>query len=126
MLKDSSFSAEAIVQQQLDAYNAHDLDALMRTYAPDAQQFEFPAQLLASGAEQIRARFEARFQEPNLHATLLNRTTMGNVVIDHERVARTFAEGAGTLELVAIYEVANGRIARATFILGEKRQTAPT
>jgi hypothetical protein len=32
----------AVVQRQLDAYNAKDIDALMQTYAADAQQFEFP------------------------------------------------------------------------------------
>jgi hypothetical protein len=59
---------EAIIQRQLDAHNSHDLDALMATYAEDAQQFEHPSKLLASGAAEIRARFEARFQEPNLRA----------------------------------------------------------
>src|SRR5207244_4490611 len=95
----------AVVQRQLDAYNARDVDALMATYADDAGQFEHPSKLLASGAAQIRERFAARFQEPNLHARLLNRIVSGNIVIDHEQVTRTFPEGSGTLELVAIYEV---------------------
>ena len=29
-----------LVQRQLDAYNQRDLDAWLKTYAPDAQQFE--------------------------------------------------------------------------------------
>jgi len=33
-------SPEEIVQQQLDAYNARDIDAILATYAEDAQQFE--------------------------------------------------------------------------------------
>ena len=28
-----------IVQQQLDAYNAKDIEALLATYAPDAEQY---------------------------------------------------------------------------------------
>jgi len=111
---------EAVVQKQLDAYNAHNLDALMATYAEDAQQFEHPAKLLASGAAQIRERFAARFQEPNLHAALVKRIVAGNVVIDHEHVTRTFPEGTGKIELVAIYEIQDGKIARAWFILGAK------
>ena len=113
-------TAEAIVQRQLDAYNAHDLDALMAIYADDAQQFEHPAKLLANGAAQIRERFAARFTEPNLQARLLKRIVAGNMVIDHEQVTRTFPEGAGKIELVAIYEVQNGRIAKAWFIFGAK------
>jgi hypothetical protein len=111
---------ETVIQRQLDAYNAHDLDALMTTYADDAQQFEHPDKLLASGAKEIRGRFAARFQEPNLHAQLVKRIVVGNVVIDHEQVTRTFPEGTGKIELAAIYEVKNGRIAKAWFVFGAK------
>ncbi len=112
---------EAVVQHQLDAYNARDLDTLLAIYADDAQMFEHPATLLASGSAALRERFAARFQEPNLHAALLKRTVMGNIVIDHERVMRTFPEGAGTLELVMIYEVNDDRISKAWSIPGPKK-----
>lgn len=92
----------------------------MATYAENAEQFEHPAKLLASGAAEIRARFEARFKEPNLHAQLIKRMVCGNTVIDQEIVSRTFPEGTGKIELVAIYEVNDGRITRAWFISGEK------
>ncbi len=111
---------ETIVQRQLDAYNAKDIDALMAIYAADAEQFEHPAKLLASGAQAIRERFVTRFKEPNLHAHLVNRIVAGNMVIDHEIVTRTFPEGAGKAELVAIYEVQNETIAKAWFIPGKK------
>ncbi len=112
---------ESLVQRQLDAYNARDVEALMATYADDGQQFEYPSKLLASGTAAVRERFVTRFKEPNLHATLLNRIVMGNVVIDHERIIRTFPEGPGHIELVAIYEVQNGRIENATFLSGPKQ-----
>ena len=112
--------AEAVVQRQLDAYNARDIDALMATYADEAEQFEHPATLLARGAAHIRERSAARFQEPNLHARLVRRIVSGRMVVDHEIVTRTFPEGPGTLELIAIYEVENGRIIRAWFIPGTK------
>ena len=113
----------AVVQRQLDAYNAcNNLDALLAMYAKaDAQLFEHPATLVASGAAVLRERFAARFQEPNLHATLLSRTVMGHMVVDHEEVSRTFPEGPGKIRLLMIYEVQNGRIARAFWtIAGEK------
>lgn len=92
----------------------------MATYAADAEQFEHPAKLLASGAAQIRERLEARFQEPNLHARLLKRMVAGDTVIDHELVTRTFPEGPGTIELVAIYRVREDKITTAWFIIGAK------
>jgi hypothetical protein len=45
---------------------------------------------------------------------------LGSTVIDHEEVTRTFPEGTGTLEMVAIYQVIAGRIARAWFLFGTK------
>lgn len=111
---------EQVVQHQLDAYNAHDLDALLQTYACDAQTFEYPSTLLATGAAELRERFATRFSEPNLHARLIKRIVMGQVVIDQEEVTRTFPEGTGRVELVAIYEVRDGKIATARFITGAK------
>jgi len=112
---------EAVVQRQLDAYNARDLDALLAIYADDAEVFEHPATRVATGTEALRARFAVRFQEPNLHARLLNRIVSGDRVIDHERVTRTFPEGPGEMELVMIYEVRAGRITRAWTLVGPRR-----
>lgn len=111
-------SPDLVVQRQLDAYNAKDLDAWLATYAADARQYEHPGKLLASGHAEIRARAGPRFGEPNLHAKLLSRAVMGNVVIDHESVTRTFPEGPGTVEIVCIYIVEGGRIQVASFIFG--------
>lgn len=111
---------EAVIQRQLDAYNARDLDALIATYAADAQLFEHPATLLASGSAAVRERMAVRLQEPNLHAKLLSRIVMGNRVVDHERVTRTFPEGPGQMEMLMIYEVEEGRIARAWVMAGSR------
>lgn len=111
---------EIVVQKQLEAFNARDVDALLAVYADDAQLFEHPAKLLASGSAELRQRFTSRFNEPNLHAVLVKRIVAGPVIVDHEIVTRTFPEGAGEIELVMIYEVENGRIAKAWTIAGTK------
>ena len=117
----ASIKPEEIVQKQLDAYNARDIDALLRIYADDAQMFEHPSKLLATGSAELRERFVARFKEPDLHAALRQRMVMGQTVVDHEQVTRTFPEGRGKIELVMIYEVQNGRIAKAWAISGAKK-----
>ena len=114
-------SPSAVVQAQLDAYNVKDLDALMSTYAPDAAQFALHGDLLARGHDQIRPRYEQRFQEPDLHARLLSRTVLGNFITDLEIVTRNFPEGRGTVEMLCVYEVVDGRIVRASFATGETR-----
>ncbi len=111
---------ESVVQRQLDAYNARDVEAILATCAEDAQRFEHPDKLLAGGATELRERFAVRFKEPNLHARLLNRMVQGNIVIDHEEVTRTFPEGPGKNQLIAIYEVQDEKIAKAWFIFGVK------
>ena len=110
--------AAAVVQAQLDAYNAKDIDALMATYAPDARQFTLHGPLLAEGVDAIRPRYVARFAESDLHARLLGRTVLGNFVTDLEVVTRNFPEGKGSVEILCIYEVVEGRIARASFATG--------
>lgn len=117
--------ALAIVQAQLDAYNAKDIDALMMTYAPDAEQYQLHGALLARGHEQMRPRFLARFAEPDLFALLMSRTVMENIVIDHELVTRNFPEGVGTVEMLCIYEIVNGRIQTASFAAGKTQLHAP-
>ena len=112
---------ELVVQRQLDAYNARDIDALLATYAPDARQYEHPGKLLATGAAEMRERMAQRFAEPNLHARLLQRVVMGNIVIDHEEVTRSFPEGAGRVDMVAIYEVVGGKIQSASVQVSNKR-----
>ncbi|MBA4708763.1 nuclear transport factor 2 family protein [Aquitalea aquatica] len=111
-------SLEEVVQQQLDAYNAHDLDAWLATYAADACQYQHPATLLARGHAEIRQRAIARFAEPDLHARLLRRQVLGQVVIDHEMVRRNFAEGPGQIELLCLYTVEEGKISSASFVSG--------
>ena len=115
---DGSVEAERIVQRQLDAYNARDIDGFMATWAADAQYFEHPATLLASGAAEIRARHIARFKEANLFGRLIKRMVVGNKVIDQEVVTRTFSAGTGRVDVIAIYEVKDHKIANAWFILG--------
>lgn len=113
-----SNDAIAVIQAQLDAFNARDIDGLMATYAPDAEQYQLHGSLLARGHEQMRARYLARFDEPDLHARLLSRTVMDNVVVDFEIITRNFPNGVGTLEMMCIYEVADRLIRKASFAAG--------
>jgi putative hydrolase of HD superfamily len=112
--------AEAVVQRQLDAYNARDVEAWLDTYAEDGEQYQLHGPLLARGREALRNRIVQRFAEPNLHAVLLRRLVMGDLVVDHERITRTFPEGPGTVEMLCVYELAEGHIRRASFALGAR------
>jgi uncharacterized protein (TIGR02246 family) len=109
---------EAVVQAQLDAYNAHDADMLAAIYAADAEQYQHPSTLLARGSEQIQARFSTRFAEAAPQAKLHKRIVAGRMVIDHETVTSRTAQGSTSADIVAIYEVRDGRIVKAWFMSG--------
>jgi hypothetical protein len=113
--------AEAVVQAEVDAYNAHDIHAFMATYAKDAEIYEFPAKLMMKGEAQIEDFYKnKRFNDPRLHAKIAKRIVMGDVIVDHEQVVITFPEGPGRIEAIAINEVRDGKIQKVTLIRGKK------
>ena len=116
-----SKSSEEVVQAQLEAYNRRDLEAWLNTYSQDAEQFLLHAGELAKGHDAIRKRMEDRFKDGKLHAKLIHRTAMENIVVDHELVTRTFLDGLGTVEMICVYEVNAGKIKKATFAIGQAR-----
>ena len=91
----------------------------MSNYADNALYYVFPSTLIADGAAAVRERLTNRFRDTTLSARLLKRMVLGNLVISHQILTLTFSEGPGTLELIAMQEVENGKITRAWFKLGD-------
>jgi hypothetical protein len=112
-----------IVQRQLNAYNARDLDSFIATYRPDVRIYGFPDKLELQGHGAMRREYEKLFSEnPALHARVPRRIIAGNHVIDEEIV--TGLPGGRTIRATAIYEVIDGLISRVWFIGGDAQQDA--
>lgn len=104
---------EEVVQAQLDAYNAHDIEAFLATYAPDVKIWDHPSTLRMEGHDTLRQRYGALFAgAPDLVATTTTRIAQGRYVIDHETV--TGVPGA-PMSVAAIYEVRDGLIQNVWF-----------
>jgi hypothetical protein len=103
-------TAEAVVQRQLEAYNARDLGRYLAEFADDIRLYRPPAPEPAISGKQAFGEFYARerFDRPALHAELLNRMVLGNKVVDHERISGVRDE---PFEMVVAYQVVDGRIA---------------
>lgn len=108
-------SPEAIVDAQLAAYNRRDLEGFLEFYSDDAVIENHPGQVTQAGKAEMRKRYGVRFANPDLHAEIIERITLGRFVIDHERVVAA-PPANGTLEAVAIYEISGGKIVRVTFL----------
>lgn len=105
---------EALVQAQLDAYNAHDLQAFMACYCDDIKVYRPPAAEPVLAGKAAFADFYAtqRFNRPSLNAQVLNRMVLGNKVVDHERITGL---GDAPLEASAVYEIRGGLITAVWF-----------
>ena len=105
---------ESIVQKQVEAYNARDIDAFLATYADDVELYDLPDKLLAKGKEAMRKQYGAFFsQAKSLHCEIANRIVINNTVIDHEKV--TVNPQKPPSQAVAIYKVENGLIRKVYF-----------
>jgi len=107
---------EEVVQLQVEAYAARDIDAFLSFYAEDAKLYRHPTgELIADGRESMRPRYSKMFEDtPDLGITILQRIARGNMVIDHEFV--TGIKGRERIHAVAIYEVKEGLITRVWFL----------
>ncbi|QIP11344.1 amidohydrolase family protein [Spirosoma aureum] len=107
-------SPENLVQKQLNAYNARNIDAFLEPYADDVEVYTFPDKLLYKGKEAMRKQYSGMFEKTrNLHCELVNRIVVGSTLIDHESV--TFAADKDPVKAVAIYKVEAGKIAKVYF-----------
>jgi putative hydrolase of HD superfamily len=52
---------------------------------------------------------------------LIKRSVVDNLVVDQEIVTRTFADGIGEVDVLAIYQIEHGKIAKAWFKMGSPR-----
>ena len=95
---------EAVVQRQLDAYNARDLMRFVACYADDVHVWRPPApQPVIVGRQALSDHYAAHsFNLPGLHAALVGRMVFGNKVIDQERIVGV---GEQPIDAAAVYEV---------------------
>lgn len=112
-----SLTPEKIVQANLDAYNARNIEAFMELLSDDVALYNFQdATPIKEGKAALRSLYKNLFdQSPQLHSTILKRMVFDNKVIDHEYIVGRL--GSDTpLEIILIYEIRNEKIYRLTTI----------
>jgi hypothetical protein len=111
-----STNPETVVQRQLAAYNAHDIEAYMATFSSDVELFELPGSApTLSGELAVRVYYADRFsQNPHLRGEVTERMIFGNVVIYREVLHGL--QNSESVEIVAIYQVEDDLIRRIWFM----------
>ncbi len=111
----STLTPRDIVNRQLTAYNAHDIEGYCALFAQDATISDLvTGQMICNGIDEIRKVYTARFADhPNLHCIVHQRMEGPTHAIDKETVSGL---PAGELHLMAIYEVRDGLIKSLLFI----------
>lgn len=99
---------EDVVQRQLDAYNAGDIDAFAATHDPAVVVRSGAGEVHCRDREDLRDHYGRLFASvPGLRAEVQQRICVGCWVIDAERVTAPSGE---QLQAVAVYRVEDGRI----------------
>jgi hypothetical protein len=116
-----SQSPESVVLRQLEAYNAHDVEAFTAFYAEDVELVDFPAALREpKGKAGLKAFYAKRFKDnPDLHASAKDQILSGPYVIHREKVTG-LADRKGPLEVVVVYLVKDGLIRKVWFLRPDK------
>ncbi|MCL1668757.1 amidohydrolase family protein [Elizabethkingia ursingii] len=110
-----SITPELLVQQQLNAYNARNIEAFLEPYSDDVEIYTFPNTLISKGKDGMRKSYTEMFTKlPNLHCELKGRIVQGNIVIDRESVSGI--RDNTNVEATAVYEIKNHKIIKVYFI----------
>lgn len=105
-----------VVEVQIQAYNARDLEAFLGCYAEDVVVEDGLGRVLMQGREGMRAEYGPFFeQNPALRGEILQRMEIGDWVVDEERI---HGAGAQPISAVAIYRVVGGAIVHVRFLGG--------
>ena len=104
---------EAVVQRQLDAHNARDLECFLACHADAIEAYRPPATEPAITGKAAFGAFYAtqRFNRADLHAELVQCMVLGNRIIDHERIT---GAREPPFEVAVVYDIAR-RLIRCTW-----------
>lgn len=106
---------ENLVQQQVNGYNARNIDAFMEPYAEDVELYIFPSKLISKGKEAMRKIYVNLFSTtPDLHCEITQRIVNDRYIVDKENI--TGQRPGIQTEATAIYEIKDDKISKVYFL----------
>ena len=107
---------EQVVQRQVNAYNARNIEEFLATYSEDVEIYNYPSNKISmKGRAKMRKVYGPMFKRAkHLHCKIVNRIRLGNKVVDRESVIFDPKQKPG--RVIAVYTVEKGLISRVTFV----------
>ena len=75
-----------VVNERMSAYNRHDLDAFLATYADGVAVFTYPNRSLGKGKAHMRSIFEPMFKKGAAQVVIHHQVVKDSFVVNHETV----------------------------------------
>jgi len=104
---------ENIVQQQVNGYNGHNLEAFLAPYDENVKVYNFPDSLIMDGKAAMRKEYLWVEKDSSIHCQITNRIVQGNTIIDHEHI--TYG-GSNAMNGTVIYKVEGNKIKKVFFL----------
>ena len=104
---------EAVVQANVDAYNAHDLDAYIATFTPAATFGQLGGRTLLDSRDAMKGFYKQFFEaRPTVRCEIKQRSVMGPFVVDLQEISGDDQPG---LQALVLSEVREGRITKVWY-----------
>ena len=104
--------ATDLIDRQIAAYRARDLEAFLSFYAGDVTIKDFDGNVMMDGQDAMRAAYGALFRDsPDLHLKVPSRMAAGDYVIDEEELTGFILAGSPeAVHAIVVYQVRDGLI----------------
>jgi len=109
---------EQVAQSLVDAYNARNMDGILKAYAADSTAYALPSgEVILKGHDEIRKKF-AKALDPNfkVKVEVVSRIVDGKFVIDKEKISGTTDGKAVEYFGTVIYEITDGLIRKEWYL----------
>jgi hypothetical protein len=106
--------ATDVVNAQIEAYRAKDVERFLSCYADDARVALFDGTPMVADKQVMREQYGKLFADsPDLYLTIGNRMTAGDFVVDEEHVSGMhFGDMPTEITALSVYRITDGKIAR--------------
>jgi hypothetical protein len=111
--------AADVVDAQVEAYRARDVELFVSHYADDASVVNFEGTAIFADKQAMREQYGKLFADsPDLSITIANRMTTGDFVVDEEHLSGFhFGDMPAELTALTVYRVTDGKISRLMLLM---------